>query len=140
MIAVSGARSSVSICKKVMTPGGRALEDRHVRAGQTVRFRIRVTNLGTELARDVRVCDLLPPGMTLVRAPVKPFYRNGRPCLTLPTLVGQRQGFVTVRVARTAGGRITNVAEVASRNGGTRRNSANVHVLPARAAGGGVTG
>jgi hypothetical protein len=78
--------------------------------------------------------------MTLLRAPAKPFYRNGRPCLSLPTLVGQREGFITVRIARTASGRMTNVAEVTSRNGGTRRNSARVRVLPARVAGGGVTG
>jgi uncharacterized repeat protein (TIGR01451 family) len=123
-----------------MSPRGRALEEMRVRAGDTVRFRIRVTNVGTNVARNVRVCDVVPPGLTLVRASVRVTYRNGRPCVTVPLLSGQRQGFVTMRVARTASGRIMNVAAVTSRDGATRRNPARIRVLPARAAGGGVTG
>jgi choice-of-anchor A domain-containing protein/uncharacterized repeat protein (TIGR01451 family) len=129
-----GASTDVQICKKVMTPKGRALERIRVRAGDTVRFRIRVTNLGTETARDAVVCDLLPPQLALVSAPAKPFYRNGRPCLRIPRLRGQVQGYVTVRVARTASGVITNVAAVSSSNSGRRVNRAGVRVLPARAA------
>jgi uncharacterized repeat protein (TIGR01451 family) len=123
-----------------MTPKGRALETVRVRAGDTVRFRIRVTNLGTNVAENVVVCDVVPEGLTLVRATVPVTYRNGRPCVTIPQLSGQREGYVTMRVARTARGRITNVAAVTSRNGGRRTNPAGVRVLPARAAGGGVTG
>ncbi len=134
-----GASTDVQICKKVMTPRGRALERIRVHAGDTVRFRIRVTNLGTETARNAVVCDLLPPQMTLVKAPAKPFYRNGRPCLRIPRLRGQLQGYVTVRVARTASGVITNVAAVSSSNSGRHVNPASVRVLPARAVGG-VTG
>ena len=55
-------------------------------------------------------------------------------------LSGQREGYVTVRIARTAKGVITNVAAVTSRDGGTRRNTASIRVLPAQATGGGVTG
>jgi len=58
----------------------------------------------------------------------------------LPLLKGQRQGFITVRIAKTARGTVTNVAAVRSRDSGLRRNNARVRVLPARAAGGGVTG
>jgi choice-of-anchor A domain-containing protein/uncharacterized repeat protein (TIGR01451 family) len=137
---VAGETTDVQICKKVMTPGGRALESVRVHAGETVRFRIRVTNLGTTSARDVLVCDLLPPEMTLVRSPAKPIYRNGRPCLRLPRLRGQRQGYFTVRIARTARGTITNVAAVTSGNSGRHVNPAGVRILPARGAGGGVTG
>jgi uncharacterized repeat protein (TIGR01451 family) len=122
-----------------MTPQGRALERIRVHAGDTVRFRIRVTNLGTETARNAVVCDLLPPQMTLVKAPSKPFYRNGHPCLRIPRLRGQLQGYVTVRVAPTASGVITNVAAVSSSNSGRHVNPASVRVLPARAVGG-VTG
>jgi hypothetical protein len=78
--------------------------------------------------------------MTLLSAPAKPFYRNGRPCLRIPRLRGQVQGYITVRVARTARGVVTNVAAVASSNSGRHVNPASVRVLPARAAGGGVTG
>jgi choice-of-anchor A domain-containing protein/uncharacterized repeat protein (TIGR01451 family) len=135
-----GASTDVQICKKVMTPKGRALERVRVHAGDTVRFRVRITNLGTETARNVVVCDLLPPQMTLVSAPGKVFYRNGRPCLGVPRLRGQLQGYVTVRVSRTAKGVVTNVAAVSSSNSGRHVNPASVRVLPARAAGGGVTG
>jgi choice-of-anchor A domain-containing protein/uncharacterized repeat protein (TIGR01451 family) len=139
-VVVGGAQADVQVCKKVMTPRGRALDQVRRRAGDTVRFRIRVTNLGTVPASNVRVCDLLPPTLSLVRASVPVVYRNGRPCAVVPVLAGQREGFVTMRIARTARGVITNVAAVTSREGGTRRNSARVRVLPARVRGGGVTG
>ena len=105
-----------------------------------MKFRIRVTNLGTDPARNVRVCDLLPKQFKLIKASVKVTYRRGRPCVTVPLLKGQRQGFITVRITRTAKGVVTNVAAVRSRDSGLRRNTARVRVLPARAAGGGVTG
>ena len=72
--------------------------------------------------------------MTLVRAPAKPFYRNGRPCLRIPRLRGQLQGYITVRVARTARGLVTNVAAVSSSNSGRDVNPASVRVLAPRAA------
>ena len=68
---VKPGNAEVDICKKVMSPKGRALETLRVHAGDTVRFRIRVTNLGTDVASNVRVCDLLPRGLTLVRSTVK---------------------------------------------------------------------
>ena len=77
---------------------------------------------------------------TLIKAPVKPFYVKGHPCLRLPILKGQKQGFIKVRIARTAHGKVVNTAQVKSLASGTRRNTASVRVLPARAAGGGVTG
>jgi uncharacterized repeat protein (TIGR01451 family) len=139
-VIVEGARSDVDVCKKVMTPRGRAVDRIVKRAGETARFRIRVTNLGTEQARDVVVCDLLPKDLTFVRATVPVVFRKGRPCVAIPLLSGQRQGYVTVRIARTARGVVTNVAAVASRAGGRRLNAARIRVIPARATGGGVTG
>jgi uncharacterized repeat protein (TIGR01451 family) len=139
-VIVEGAQTDVRVCKKVMTPAGRAVERVTKHAGETVRFRIRVTNLGTGAARNVVVCDLLPKELTIVRATVPIVYRRGRPCAAIPVLSGQRQGFITVRIARTASGVITNVAAVTSRNGGTRHNAASIRVLPARGTGGGVTG
>ena len=47
-IVVEGRQTDVQVCKKVMTPRGRALETVRRHAGDTVRFRLRVTNLGTE--------------------------------------------------------------------------------------------
>ena len=95
----------MKICKKVMTPKGRALETVRRHAGGTARFRIRVTNLGTEAAHNVRVCDLLPKEFTLIKAPVKPFFVKGHPCMRLPILKGQKQGFIKVRIARPPGAR-----------------------------------
>jgi len=138
--AVEGAQSDVRLCKKVMTPAGRAVERVTKRAGETVRFRFRVTNLGTGAARNVVVCDILPEDFTILRATFPIVYRKGRPCAVIPILSGQREGYVTVRIARTAKGVITNVAAVTSRDGGTRRNTASIRVLPAQATGGGVTG
>jgi uncharacterized repeat protein (TIGR01451 family) len=138
-VVVKGADAEVDICKKVMTPRGRAVELRRVRAGDVVKFRIRVTNLGTDVAEDVLVCDIVPRGLSLVRASVDVTYRRGRPCVVIPHLTGQRQGFVWMRVARSARGRITNVAAVTSEAGGRRVNPAAVQVLPVQV-GGGVTG
>ena len=138
--SVLGSNADVKICKKVMTPKGRALEKVRRHAGGKAKFRIRVTNMGTDAARNVVVCDLLPKQFKLIKASVKVTYRNGRPCVRLPLLKGQRQGFITVRIAKTAKGTVTNVAAVSARDSGRRRNTARVRVLPARAAGGGVTG
>lgn len=139
-VVVGGGSAEVNICKKVMTPKGRAIEERHVQAGAVVKFRIRVTNLGTDVAEDVRVCDLVPRGLTFVRATVKVTYRNGRPCVTIPHLTGQREGFVWMRVSRSGRGKITNVAAVTSRGSGRRVNRASVIVIPVRERAGGVTG
>lgn len=79
-MVVEGGSAEVDICKKVMTPKGRAVELRRVRAGDVVKFRIRVTNLGTDVADDVLVCDLVPRGLVLVRASVKVTYRRDRVC------------------------------------------------------------
>jgi choice-of-anchor A domain-containing protein/uncharacterized repeat protein (TIGR01451 family) len=139
-IVVDGAESDVRICKKVMTPRGRAVEEVTKHAGETARFRFRVTNLGTEAARGVVVCDILPKELTIVRSTFPIVYRRGRPCAVIPVLSGQREGYVIVRIARTARGVVTNVAAVTSRGGGTRRNAAGIRVLPAARSGGGVTG
>jgi uncharacterized repeat protein (TIGR01451 family) len=137
---VPSIRTNVRICLKAMTRRGRAVELVRRRAGETVRWRVRVTNVGVAPASDVRVCILLPPSLILLRYPVRPEYRNGRPCLTIPLLSGQRQGFLTTRIAATARGRVRNVAELTTPAGDRRLNGANVIVLPSAAAGGGVTG
>jgi uncharacterized repeat protein (TIGR01451 family) len=139
-VVVEGGSAEVDICKKVMTPKGRAVELRRVRAGDVVKFRIRVTNLGTDVAEDVLVCDVVPRGLVFVRATVRVTYRRGRPCVVIPHLTGQREGFIWMRVARTARGTIANVAAVTSSAGGRRTNPASVRVIPVEVRGGGVTG
>ena len=62
-----------------MTPRGRAVERVTKHAGETVRFRIRVTNLGTERRCNVVVCDVLPKQLTLVHADVPIVYPEAAP-------------------------------------------------------------
>lgn len=130
----------VGVCKKVMSPKGRPLERLRVRTGQTVRFRARVTNLGTRLLSDVRVCDQIPDGLALVSATGSPKLVRGRLCWTLKTLSGQKQAFATLRVTRTTPGLVINTLTVTTANGGSDRNTAGVRVLAARTSSGGVTG
>jgi choice-of-anchor A domain-containing protein/uncharacterized repeat protein (TIGR01451 family) len=134
----------VGVCKKVLSKRGRALERVRARAGDTVRFRIRITNLGTRLLRDLRICDRIPDGMALVRAPGSPKLVGGRLCWSLKTLTGQVEAFATVRITRTTPGLVVNTVSVTTANGGSDRNTASVRVLAPRAAGepgsGGVTG
>jgi choice-of-anchor A domain-containing protein/uncharacterized repeat protein (TIGR01451 family) len=129
LVGATSAGGRVGLCKKVLTRGGRAAEVVRVRAGDRVRFRLRVTNLGFTLLRNVRTCDAVPAGLVLIRATGNPTLRNGRLCWNRKFLVVQRQGFVTMRVTRRAAGVITNAATVTSANGGTARNTARVRVL-----------
>lgn len=122
----------VGVCKKVMSKRGRALERVRLRAGDTVRFRFRITNLGTRLLRDVKACDRLPDGLVLVSAPGSPTREGGRLCWTLKTLAGQVQAFATVRVTRTTPGTLDNTVSVTTANGGSARDGAGVQVLAAR--------
>jgi uncharacterized repeat protein (TIGR01451 family) len=115
-----------------MSKRGRALERVRARAGDVVRFRIRITNLGTRLLRDVRICDRVPDGMALVRAPGRPKLVGGRLCWTLKTLSSQVQAVATVRITRRTPGTIVNTVTVTTANGGSARNTAGVRVLAAR--------
>jgi choice-of-anchor A domain-containing protein/uncharacterized repeat protein (TIGR01451 family) len=126
--AASEAGGRVGICKKVLTRSGRAAEVVRARAGDRVRFRLRVTNLRFTLLRDVRVCDIVPAGLVLIRGTGSPTLRNGRLCWSPTTVSAQRQAFVTMRVTRRAAGLITNTASVTSANGGTDRDAARVRV------------
>jgi uncharacterized repeat protein (TIGR01451 family) len=113
--------------------------------GQRIPFRLRVRNRGTEVARGVRVCDVLPPG--LVFASARGGTITGRlVCFTIPR-IRPRRGFsvvVMTRAVRIEAGSvvIVNQAFVRATGEGPRRARASVRVLgtrrPARA--GGVTG
>jgi large repetitive protein len=79
--------------------------------GDTVTYRLRVTNVGDASALDVRVCDRLPRGLTAVRA--RGFRaRDGRLCRSVGRLaIGKaRVMHITARVARRPPPVISNVA------------------------------
>jgi choice-of-anchor A domain-containing protein/uncharacterized repeat protein (TIGR01451 family) len=139
-VAATSEEGKVGLCKKVLTRRGRAAEVVRVHAGDRVRFRLRVTNLGFTLLRDVRTCDTVPAGLVLLRGTGNPTLRNGRLCWNRKFLTAQRQGFVTMRVTRGAAGLITNTATVTTANGGTARNTARVRVRATQTGPSRVTG
>jgi uncharacterized repeat protein (TIGR01451 family) len=110
----------------VSVHGGAALRiskraDRtRVPRGGTVRFRIVVRSAGSEPARRIRVCDLLPPGLRTIvaRGPGDRMSSEGRrDCWTLSSLAPGRAVSHTV-VARTTGGPgpVRNTAVATARN------------------------
>ncbi len=138
--AASAAGGKVGICKKVLTRSGRAAEVVRARAGERVRFRLRVTNLAFTLLRDVRVCDTVPAGLVLVRGTGSPTLRNGRLCWSPTVLSAQLQAFVTMRVTQQAARLITDTASVTSANGGSDRDTARVLAVRTKRAPSAVTG
>ncbi|WP_217925084.1 DUF11 domain-containing protein [Miltoncostaea oceani] len=77
---------------------------RVVRAGGTVRWTLRLRSTGTGAARAVQLCDTLPRGMSLVRAPGAKL-RGGKVCWSLGTLApgASRVRVLTSRVDRNIG-------------------------------------
>ena len=116
----------MQVCKKVFNRRGRPVELTRKRPGQTVRFRLRATNLGFVSASNVRACDRVPAALRLLRAPGNPTFRRGRLCWRIGALDSQRQAFVTFRIADDVCGRITNTLAVRSENARRHRNTAQV--------------
>lgn len=114
-----------------------------VEAGNTVKFRIEVTNSGDIAATDVVVCDRLPGTMSFVTVKTAKF-RHGDACWTIARLGADKTRSYTV-VARVDGGvgdgTLRNVAVLEADNAPDRSAAAPVRVEasgPGR--GGGVTG
>ncbi len=111
-------------------------------AGDTIRFTIRVRSHGPNSARNVRVCDPLPSGLTYVSARGASF-RNGEVCWRIDSLAKRRQRtFVIVtRAAKLPRTRnVRNTARVSADAARTAREGAQVRVLGAPSRQGGVTG
>ena len=89
-------------------------DKRTVSPGGTVDYRITVHNRGSLIARDYRVCDHIPQGMTFVSADRKLVRHGGRRCLVITSLApGQHFTFhVVLRAdANAAPGNEDNIAE-----------------------------
>ena len=120
-VAVLGTRLSLH---KRATP-------KIVHAGANVAFALRVRNVAEDSALNVRVCDALPRGLTVVSAPG--FKVRGRTlCKALGTLkvLTARTLRFTVRVGSGAAPRTTNTATADARNSRTVRARATIRVLP----------
>jgi uncharacterized repeat protein (TIGR01451 family) len=118
----------------VRIQGGAALrirkvaDRRRVRVGDVIRFRVRVTSLGPEPARRVRVCDRLPRGLLLT----SPGNRGRRVvCWTLRGLASGRTRTFTVRAIAVAPRRVAvNTVTARAANARTVRARRGVAILP----------
>jgi uncharacterized repeat protein (TIGR01451 family) len=111
---------------------------KHVRSGHSVRFRLRVRNVGDGAARNVKVCDPMPQGLVITRAHGARA-RGGRACFTVRRLGAHRSRTFTVRaraVITARAHKVCNVATRTARGVKKRRARACVRVLPAVAGGG----
>ena len=100
------------------------------RPGGRIRYTMRVRNLGEAAALNVRVCDRLPAGVSLL--PGSGFHRSGRSvCASVGTVkvLRARTFHLTVRVTAARAGRLTNRATATSPNAPTRRARATTSVL-----------
>jgi uncharacterized repeat protein (TIGR01451 family) len=113
-----------------------------VRAGGTVSYTIRVWNPTAGEAKEVQVCDKLPSGLVYVSSKARARYTKGQYCWTIETLAAHksRNYRITVRALGSASGDRVNRATASAPGAQTKHAKYPVHVLPARASGGGVTG
>lgn len=93
----------------------RKVSNKHVvHSGDTIQFKITIRALGKGKATNLQVCDRLPPGFVLVRAPGATL-SGGRACWRIPSIsAGHSRSFhVVVRTRSVQGATVrTNVATV----------------------------
>ncbi|HSS81477.1 MAG TPA: DUF11 domain-containing protein [Gaiellaceae bacterium] len=98
--------------------------------GDTITYRLRITNTGEAAALKVQLCDTPLPGLTFVSTPG--FHRSGtRVCTTIARLeVGKSKTLtLTARVTALASSYVFNRALVQARNAGVARASAVVRIV-----------
>jgi uncharacterized repeat protein (TIGR01451 family) len=133
----------VDVCAKIIDPLVTKVADRtSLRAGNLVGYTIRVTNPTPGEAQNVKVCDKLPSGLVYVSSTPKAKFSKGQYCWTIKTLRAHetRSYRITVRALSSASGDRVNHVTLSADGVKTKRARAAVHVLAARATGGGVTG
>jgi len=127
-------KTSVSVDQNISNPS--------VKAGKVIKIRVKVRNRGRFTARNIKVCQNLPAGLVLVRAPGSKLTR-GRICWTVPALKKGKTRKFTV-VARGANlpraRRLVVTTTVSGKNIRTRTTRTGIKLLPRRSAPGGVTG
>ncbi|MBS1676355.1 MAG: DUF11 domain-containing protein [Actinobacteria bacterium] len=109
----------------------KTVDRRSVKAGATLHYTIRVTNLSKGVAaRDVKTCDRLPSGLALIGSKPKATLSKGVPCWTAAKLgAGKSVVYrVTAKVLSSAKGSLRNVATVTGPGGKPVRSSAPVTV------------
>jgi uncharacterized repeat protein (TIGR01451 family) len=139
----SNNMSRADICAKPVPLRLTKVADRHtLPAGDLVGYTIRVSNRTVGEARNVKVCDDLPSGLVYVSSKAEAKFTKGQYCWTIKTLAAHKSTSfrITVRAVSSAAGNRVNRASASAPGAKTRRANDAVHVLPARASGGGVTG
>jgi uncharacterized repeat protein (TIGR01451 family) len=113
-----------------------------IRAGRTATYSIRVRNPSKRSVRNVRVCDRLPSGMVYVSStPAAKLTKSGYCWTTKALWAGRSTTYrIIVRALGGASGRKANRVTASSAMANTDRATRTIHVLGARALGGGVTG
>lgn len=78
--------------------------------GQTITYRIKVSNPSSTAVRNVRVCDTVPRGLVFVSASPKAQLRNGQHCWTVKSLGAKKSASfrLVARVSGDAPSRVTN--------------------------------
>lgn len=114
-------------------------------AGKSITYRITVSTSGAP-ARNLRVCDALPLGLTFMRATPAAGLSNGRECWTIRTLRAGRSRTLLLYARALSGTRGTLINRATARAAGskTAHAEAKVTVTPGQGSGhppgGGVTG
>jgi uncharacterized repeat protein (TIGR01451 family) len=110
---ISGTRTALSPALKLT----KAASARTASAGQTVSYRIKVTNPTGLAITNVRVCDRLPGGLLYTGSSPRARFSDGRYCWSISKLAaGRSKTFtLTVNVAPGRGGREINHATAAAR-------------------------
>jgi uncharacterized repeat protein (TIGR01451 family) len=133
----------VDVCAKAVPLRLTKVADKStLRAGSLVGYTIRVSNPTSGEAQDVDVCDKLPSGLVYVSSKAKAKYTKGQYCWHIDTLGAHKSKSyrITVRALGSASGDRTNRATASAPGAVTKHAKDPVHVLGARASGGGVTG
>ncbi|HEY7619781.1 MAG TPA: hypothetical protein VH834_08415 [Solirubrobacteraceae bacterium] len=115
---------------------------RVVHGGDLVTFSIRVSSVGDATARNLRVCDRLPPDLTYERLGGARL-SGGRACWpTFSLAAGRSRSFTLVARASSVSSttRVRNAVAVVGSNVNPRAALATVVILPGTGRGGGVTG
>ena len=101
------------------------------KAGQSISYRIKITNTGTIAAQNVVVRDRLPTSMALAAKPAGVQLVNGFVIATVGTLDpgASKSIILKVRIDRTATGARTNVATASATNAAQVRDSARIRIV-----------
>jgi uncharacterized repeat protein (TIGR01451 family) len=99
-----------------------------VSAGQTVAYRLTVSNPTTVTIHHVAVCDSVPTGLEFVSASPRAHLSGGRWCWSIAKLGAGRSTTLTLlaNAAPGAGGKLTNTATATARGVKTVRAKASV--------------